>query len=94
MDCGCGIGRVTKGVLLPVFEKVEMADMMEHFLLHAHEEYLGADADRVETYYCFSLQEFTPPRDKYDVIWMQWVACEYLKLQFVLVYTTFSCAET
>ncbi|XP_008404639.1 N-terminal Xaa-Pro-Lys N-methyltransferase 2 [Poecilia reticulata] len=75
LDCGSGIGRVSKGVLLPVFEKVEMADMMEHFLLHAHEEYLGDAADRIETYYCFNLQEFTPPRSKYDVIWMQWVAC-------------------
>ncbi|XP_068599398.1 N-terminal Xaa-Pro-Lys N-methyltransferase 2 [Brachionichthys hirsutus] len=75
LDCGSGIGRVTKGVLLPVFEKMEMADMMEHFLLHAHEEYLGEDADRIETYYCFNLQEFKPPKNKYDVIWMQWVAC-------------------
>ncbi|XP_059197581.1 N-terminal Xaa-Pro-Lys N-methyltransferase 2 isoform X2 [Centropristis striata] len=75
LDCGSGIGRVTRGVLLPVFEKCEMADMMEHFLLHAHEEYLGDAADRIETYYCYNLQEFTPPKNKYDVIWMQWVAC-------------------
>ncbi|KAM3875759.1 N-terminal Xaa-Pro-Lys N-methyltransferase 2 [Diretmus argenteus] len=75
LDCGSGIGRVAKGVLLPVFEKVEMADMMEHFLLHAHEEYLGDDADRIETYYCYNLQDFTPPPTKYDVIWIQWVAC-------------------
>ncbi|KAI3369139.1 hypothetical protein L3Q82_026089 [Scortum barcoo] len=75
LDCGSGIGRVSKGVLLPVFEKMELADMMEHFLLHAHEEYLGNDADRIETYYCYNLQEFTPPKNKYDVIWMQWVAC-------------------
>ncbi|KAM7012248.1 N-terminal Xaa-Pro-Lys N-methyltransferase 2 [Tautogolabrus adspersus] len=75
LDCGCGIGRVSKGVLLPVFEKMEMADMMEHFLLHAHEEYLGDDADRIETYYCYNLQDFTPPKNKYDVVWMQWVAC-------------------
>ncbi|XP_057697122.1 N-terminal Xaa-Pro-Lys N-methyltransferase 2 isoform X2 [Corythoichthys intestinalis] len=75
LDCGSGIGRVTKGVLLPVFEKIEMVDMMEHFLLHAHEDYLGDDADRIETYYCYNLQEFTPPKNKYDVIWIQWVAC-------------------
>ncbi|KAA8577594.1 hypothetical protein FQN60_000003 [Etheostoma spectabile] len=75
LDCGSGIGRVSKGVLLPVFEKMELADMMEHFLLHAHEEYLGDDADRIETYYCYNLQEFTPPKHKYDVVWMQWVAC-------------------
>uniref|UniRef100_A0A673BD08 Methyltransferase like 11B n=1 Tax=Sphaeramia orbicularis TaxID=375764 RepID=A0A673BD08_9TELE len=29
----------------------------------------------LHTYYCFNLQEFTPPKNKYDVIWMQWVAC-------------------
>uniref|UniRef100_A0AAV2KU15 Uncharacterized protein n=1 Tax=Knipowitschia caucasica TaxID=637954 RepID=A0AAV2KU15_KNICA len=74
LDCGAGIGRVSKGVLFPVFEVVELADMMEHFLLHAHEEYLGDYADRVETYFCYSLQDFTPTKDKYDVIWMQWVA--------------------
>ena len=75
LDCGCGIGRVSKGVLLPMFEKMEMADMMEHFLLYAHEEYLGDDADRIETYYCYSLQDFTPPAKKYDCVWIQWVAC-------------------
>lgn len=54
--------------------------MMEHFLLHAHEEYLGDDADRIETYYCYNLQEFTPPKNKYDVVWMQWVACTYERI--------------
>ncbi|KPP67789.1 alpha N-terminal protein methyltransferase 1B-like [Scleropages formosus] len=75
LDCGCGIGRVSKNVLFPVFETLEMADMMEDFLNHAHECYLGDDADRVECYYCYNLQDFTPPLNKYDVIWMQWVAC-------------------
>ncbi|KAM9478545.1 N-terminal Xaa-Pro-Lys N-methyltransferase 2 [Salvelinus alpinus] len=75
LDCGCGIGRVSKGVLLPIFETMEMCDMIEAFLLHAHEEYLGDDADRIETYYCYNLQELTPPSRKYDVIWMQWCAC-------------------
>ncbi|XP_028666418.1 N-terminal Xaa-Pro-Lys N-methyltransferase 2 [Erpetoichthys calabaricus] len=75
LDCGCGIGRVTKNVLLPIFETVEMADMMEEYLIHAHENYLGNDADKIETYYCYSLQDLTPPVKKYDVIWIQWVAC-------------------
>ncbi|XP_046692657.1 N-terminal Xaa-Pro-Lys N-methyltransferase 2 [Silurus meridionalis] len=75
LDCGCGIGRVSKGVLFPVFESMEMLDMSEDFILHAHEYYLGDYADRVETYYLDNLQDFTPSLDRYDVIWMQWVAC-------------------
>ncbi|KAL1022825.1 hypothetical protein UPYG_G00032850 [Umbra pygmaea] len=75
LDCGSGIGRVAKGVLLPIFETLEMCDMMEAFLLHAHEEYLGDDADRIQTYYCYNLQELAPPSKRYDVIWMQWCAC-------------------
>ncbi|XP_026871770.2 alpha N-terminal protein methyltransferase 1B [Electrophorus electricus] len=75
LDCGCGIGRVSKGVLLPVFQTLEMLDMMENFILHAHKYYLGDLADRVETYYVYNLQDFTPPPQRYDVIWMQWVAC-------------------
>uniref|UniRef100_A0A4W4EF06 Alpha N-terminal protein methyltransferase 1B n=1 Tax=Electrophorus electricus TaxID=8005 RepID=A0A4W4EF06_ELEEL len=73
LDCGCGIGRVSKGVLLPVFQTLEMLDMMENFILHAHKYYLGDLADRVETYYVYNLQDFTPPPQRYDVIWMQWV---------------------
>ncbi|XP_060721099.1 N-terminal Xaa-Pro-Lys N-methyltransferase 2 [Tachysurus vachellii] len=74
LDCGCGIGRVSKGVLFPVFETIELLDMMEDFILHAHECYLGDYADCVETYFLDSLQDFKPPLDRYDVIWMQWVA--------------------
>lgn len=85
LDCGCGIGRVSKGVLLPIFETMEMCDMIEAFLLHAHEEYLGDDADRIETYYCYNLQELTPPSRKYDVIWMQWCACKTHSLVYVCV---------
>ncbi|KAF4018391.1 hypothetical protein G4228_010395 [Cervus hanglu yarkandensis] len=72
LDCGSGIGRVSKHVLLPVFNTVELVDMMEPFLLEA-QNYLQVKADKVESYHCFSLQEFTPPLGRYDVIWIQWV---------------------
>ncbi|XP_029939797.1 N-terminal Xaa-Pro-Lys N-methyltransferase 2 [Salarias fasciatus] len=75
LDCGSGIGRVSRSVLLPVFGKVDLVDMEERFLLEAHQDFLGDGADRVETLFCYSLQDFTPPRDKYDVVWIQWVAC-------------------
>lgn len=84
LDCGCGIGRVSKGVLFPMFETMELADMMEDYLLHAHEEYLGDDADRVESYYCYNLKDWNPPMRRYDVIWLQWVACECALFYFML----------
>ncbi|KAM9706151.1 N-terminal Xaa-Pro-Lys N-methyltransferase 2 [Dama dama] len=72
LDCGSGIGRVSKHVLLPVFNTVELVDMMESFLLEA-QKYLQVKADKVESYHCYGLQEFTPPLGRYDVIWIQWV---------------------
>ncbi|KAM8930986.1 N-terminal Xaa-Pro-Lys N-methyltransferase 2 [Pelodytes ibericus] len=73
LDCGAGIGRVSKHVLLPVFSNIELVDMTESFLDEA-QNYLEEESDRVETLYCYSLQDFTPAVRKYDVIWMQWVS--------------------
>ncbi|XP_053325384.1 N-terminal Xaa-Pro-Lys N-methyltransferase 2 isoform X1 [Spea bombifrons] len=73
LDCGAGIGRVSKHVLLPVFSNIELVDMMEPFLEEA-QNYLEEESDRVETLYCYCLQDFTPAIRKYDVIWMQWVS--------------------
>ncbi|XP_017948420.1 uncharacterized protein LOC100145493 isoform X2 [Xenopus tropicalis] len=73
LDCGSGIGRVSKNVLLPVFSNIELVDMMEPFLEEA-QNYLEEEGERVETLYCYSLQDFAPPVRKYDVIWIQWVS--------------------
>ncbi|KAM6305707.1 N-terminal Xaa-Pro-Lys N-methyltransferase 2 [Aegotheles albertisi] len=73
LDCGSGIGRISKHVLLPVFKSVELVDMMENFLAEVP-NYLQGKEDRVEMYYCKSLQEFTPAQRRYDVIWIQWVS--------------------
>lgn len=73
LDCGSGIGRVSKHVLLPVFSSVELVDMMESFLVEA-QSYLQVNEDKVESYHCYSLQEFTPHLARYDVIWIQWVS--------------------
>ncbi|KAM4860598.1 N-terminal Xaa-Pro-Lys N-methyltransferase 2 isoform 1-T1 [Thomomys bottae] len=73
LDCGSGIGRVSKHVLLPVFNSVDLVDMMESFLLEA-QNYLQMRGDKVEGYHCSSLQEFAPSFGRYDVIWIQWVS--------------------
>ncbi|KAJ1174582.1 hypothetical protein NDU88_006402 [Pleurodeles waltl] len=72
LDCGSGIGRVSKNVLLPIFDNIELVDMMEPFLEEA-QNYLEEGVDKVEALYCYDLQEFTPVMKKYDVIWIQWV---------------------
>ncbi|XP_049632625.1 N-terminal Xaa-Pro-Lys N-methyltransferase 2 [Suncus etruscus] len=73
LDCGSGIGRVSKHVLLPVFCSVELVDMMPSFLLEA-QSYLRALGHRVENYHCCSLQDFELIQSRYDVIWIQWVS--------------------
>ncbi|XP_004613911.1 N-terminal Xaa-Pro-Lys N-methyltransferase 2 [Sorex araneus] len=72
LDCGSGIGRVSKHVLLPVFSRVELVDMMPAFLREA-QAYL-APGHGVENFHCRSLQEFALPVGRYDVIWIQWVS--------------------
>uniref|UniRef100_UPI00358F35EA N-terminal Xaa-Pro-Lys N-methyltransferase 1 isoform X2 n=1 Tax=Myxine glutinosa TaxID=7769 RepID=UPI00358F35EA len=59
LDCGSGIGRITKRLLLPLFDRVDMVDVTETFLKRAP-AYLGADAQRVDNYYCSGLQDFIP----------------------------------
>ncbi|VDK42102.1 unnamed protein product [Taenia asiatica] len=73
LDCGAGIGRVTKHLLLPHFTTVDMVEMTEKFL-DASTAYIGPpDADRVGNRFCCTLQDFTPQKGHYDIIWVQWV---------------------
>ncbi|XP_053329024.1 N-terminal Xaa-Pro-Lys N-methyltransferase 1 [Spea bombifrons] len=72
LDCGSGIGRITKRLLLPVFKTVDMVDITDNFLSKA-KNYLGEDAKRIGNFYCSGLQDFSPEPNRYDLIWVQWV---------------------
>ncbi|MBN3323905.1 NTM1A methyltransferase, partial [Atractosteus spatula] len=72
LDCGAGIGRITKRLLLPLFRAVDMVDVTPEFLEKAR-AYLGEEGKRVDNYYCCGLQDFQPQPGRYDVIWIQWV---------------------
>lgn len=72
LDCGSGIGRVTKHLLLPLFDTVDMVEQNQSFLNGAR-AYIGQEAHRVDQLYCSGLQDFVPEEGKYDVIWCQWV---------------------
>lgn len=72
LDCGAGIGRITKRLLLPLFQTVDLVDVTQEFLDQA-KTFLGEEALRVGHYFCAGLQDFVPEPGRYDVIWIQWV---------------------
>uniref|UniRef100_A0A8C4WXK9 Alpha N-terminal protein methyltransferase 1 n=1 Tax=Eptatretus burgeri TaxID=7764 RepID=A0A8C4WXK9_EPTBU len=59
LDCGAGIGRTTKYLLLPIFSRVDMVDMIPLFLRIARKSYLKANIRRVR-FICSALQDFRP----------------------------------
>ncbi|CAL1269384.1 unnamed protein product [Larinioides sclopetarius] len=78
LDCGSGIGRITKHFLLKFFKSVDMVEQNKNFL-DASNAYLDEDASRVLRKFnsvdaCLTgLQDFVPDENCYDVIWIQWV---------------------
>ncbi|KAL7054751.1 hypothetical protein AAHC03_025746 [Spirometra sp. Aus1] len=73
LDCGAGIGRVTKKLLLPRFRSVDMVEVTPKFLEQA-EAFIGSpDFERVGNRFCQSLRDFSPEAGAYDLIWVQWV---------------------
>ena len=71
LDCGAGIGRITKHLLVKHFEKVDLVEQNKLFLEKAG-EYLKNN-DKVGSLFCSGLQNFVPQEGHYDVIWCQWV---------------------
>ncbi|XP_071717071.1 alpha N-terminal protein methyltransferase 1 [Rutidosis leptorrhynchoides] len=77
LDCGSGIGRVTKNLLIRYFNEVDLLEPVSHFLEAAREnlspENLSVSEEhKAANFYCTPLQEFTPDAGRYDVIWVQW----------------------
>lgn len=73
LDCGAGIGRITKRLLLPLFRCVDLVDVTPGFLERA-KAHLGPEASsRVGNFYCCGLQDFCFGDETYDVVWIQWV---------------------
>jgi len=69
LDCGAGIGRVTKGLLVDQFEVVDLVEPNARLMEEAKKQ-VGPRGDRFIT--C-SLEHFEPEEGRYDVIWAQWV---------------------
>lgn len=81
-DLGAGCGRVSKNLLLPLFEEVHLFEQSQRLVDEAP-AYIGKpDSDRVV---CTAqvLQDFKPEPDTYDVIWIQWVIGHLHDLDFI-----------
>lgn len=71
LDCGAGIGRVSKNLLMNEFQTVDLVEQDEKFCNKARES-LG-DSGHLGTIYNIGLQDFDDSGVKYDVVWSQWV---------------------
>lgn len=70
LDCGAGIGRVTRFLLLPQFECVDAVEQCAKFAQEMRTYVVSPKLGRI---YNQGLQEFTPEDGCYDLIWSQWV---------------------
>ncbi|KAI8619331.1 alpha-N-methyltransferase NTM1 [Chytriomyces sp. MP71] len=75
LDCGAGIGRVSKNYILKVFQKADLVEQNPNFLQAAEASYLKEEvaAGCVGVFYPVGLQDFYPTPGRYDMIWSQWV---------------------
>ena len=74
LDCGAGIGRISKHLFLPLFDRVDLVELNPHFLDQARKEFAALPAgSKLDRCFAAGLQDFTPNPGEYDVIWSQWV---------------------
>lgn len=71
LDCGAGIGRVTKRILLPEYDRVDAVEQDKKFADKIY-DFVG-QSPKLGEVFNLGLQEFTPEVGKYDLIWTQWV---------------------
>lgn len=70
VDCGAGMGRVTKSLLVPIFDAVDLVEQSTS-LLGAAPAYVGSA--KAVNYWGIGLQDFMPEPETYDCVWCQWV---------------------
>lgn len=74
-DCGAGIGRVTRDVLLKVADVVDLIEPVEKFaseIKHCDSLAHARAQGRIGTVYEFGLQHWKPKGNLYGLIWCQW----------------------
>jgi protein N-terminal methyltransferase len=92
-DCGAGIGRITKGLLLGVAKQVDVVEPVKKFtdeLVQSlrNGEYAGDGESKtgkgqVGEVFNLGLQDWIPEPGAYDVIWNQWCLGHLTDVQLV-----------
>lgn len=75
VDCGAGIGRVTKGLLAGVCELVDLVEPVSSFawqVEHGEEMADLRSGGKIGKVYTTPLETWEPEREMYDLIWNQW----------------------
>lgn len=71
LDCGAGIGRVSKNLLMNEFQTVDLVEQDEKFCEKARESLAGSG--RLGEVFNIGLQDFDDSGTRYDLVWSQWV---------------------
>merc|ERR1719183_2580669 len=72
-DCGAGIGRVSKELLLQFFQQVDVVEPSEHLLETARKNLKTAGGGhRAVNFFRCGLEGFEPEEGRYDALWIQW----------------------
>eukprot|EP00758_Cryptobia_borreli_P007420 Tbor_TRINITY_DN5292_c0_g8::TRINITY_DN5292_c0_g8_i1::g.16445::m.16445/K16219/NTMT1, METTL11A, NTM1; protein N-terminal methyltransferase len=89
LDCGAGIGRVTKHLLLPLFDKVDLMEPIEKMIDVAKKE---LDQARIGHYYITSMEKAELDEGKYDLIVIQWTAIYLTDEDFISFLAKCKCS--
>ena len=82
LDCGAGIGRVTKHLLEPRFQTIDLVDQSEPLLLQARSY---VTSSKPLTFTVSGLQSFSIAK-QYDCIWVQWVSSQLTDEDLIVFY--------
>eukprot|EP00536_Pseudo-nitzschia_multiseries_P000927 jgi/Psemu1/179725/e_gw1.11.231.1 len=90
-ECGAGIGRVTKGLLLDFADRCDLVESSSRLLFSAP-DHIGDRLSNKCRFFCTELQDWQPGVNKYSIIWIQWALC-YLT-DFDIVQFLRRCSES
>ena len=72
-DCGAGIGRVSKDLLMHFFQQVDVVEPSEHLLEAARRNLTPTSSGHLAVnFFRCGLEKFEPERGRYDALWIQW----------------------